>query len=100
MGVSTGRSSENGLPDMLAKYPRVRRLLTQHPIFGHLLVMNMKYAAEYPRFYKTDREGTVVRAVFGDRNITDTNAMSEVLETGGYLFVGAPFSDSVLRIML
>ena len=39
------------------------------------------------------------KVVFGDKRFTETNAFSEVLEVGKYLFVGSPFS-SILRVTL
>ena len=100
VGVSTGRTTTSSLPDTLSTYPILRHFLTSYPLLSPLLKLAVWYWMEQPRFYKVDQEGHIVWVVWGERNLVGTNAMSEVRQVEGDLFVGNPFSDRIYRIRL
>ena len=95
-----GRTTTSHIADTLATHPLLRHLLTQYQTLAPLLGYFSKSSVEEGRFYRVDEAGVVERVVFGDKRFTGTNSFSEVLESGGFLYVGSPSSRSALRVKL
>ena len=96
--MSTRRTTKPHLSDILAMYPQLRYYLTQYRQLAPLITFFTGFLAEDPLYYRVNGEGAIVSVFVGDRTITDTIALSEVLQVGQYVFVGAPFSINLLRV--
>ena len=98
--MSTGRTTTLHIADILARFPLLRHVLTQYQRTFSILGRASKSCVEAPRFYKVDGTGVAEVVVYGDESFTETNAFSEVLEVGRFVFLGTPSSKSIFRVTL